>query len=129
VLAQDDPWASFPGMDVVVVSTTLHATDHPDATIINDDVVTAVTALKNQPGKDIWLFGGGVLFRSLLEAGSVDRVEIGVIPKILGQGIPLVPGLANIARLELHSSELFPKSGIALLKYDVMDSDRTLAEG
>jgi dihydrofolate reductase len=129
VLAQDDPWASFPGMDVVVVSTTLHATDHPDATIINDDVVTAVTALKNQPGRDIWLFGGGVLFRSLLEAGSVDRVEIGVIPKILGQGIPLVPGLANIARLELHSSELFPKSGIALLKYDVMDSDRTLAEG
>ena len=128
MLAQDDPWAAFPGMDVVVVSTTLRARDHPDATIINDDVVTAVTSLKNQAGKDIWLFGGGVLFRSLLESQLVDRVEIGVIPKLLGQGIPLVPGLASIAKLELHSSESFPNSGIALLKYDVMDSDRTLAE-
>ena len=81
-------------------------------------------------GVDAWweYFGERVREQEAIEQ-LVDRVEIGVIPKILGQGIPLVPGLANIARLELHSSELFPKSGIALLKYDVMDSDRTLAEG
>ena len=39
-----------------------------------------MTALRAEPGKDIWLFGGGLLFRSLLDAGLVDTVEVGVDP-------------------------------------------------
>lgn len=105
-------------MEVHVVSTTMDPSGHPEVTVISGDVEARVAALKAREGKDIWLFGGGVLFRSLLEAGLVDRVEIGVVPVLLGAGIPLLPGLDGVARLDLHSAETFA-SGIALLKYDV----------
>lgn len=104
--------------DVFVVSTTLAPDADDRMTVIGSDVEAAVRALKKEPGKDIWLFGGGVLFRSMLEAGLVDRVEIGLLPVLLGQGIPLLPGLDGIARLSLHSTERF-ESGIVLMKYDV----------
>lgn len=45
-----------------------------------EDPATVVAALKKQPGKDIWLFGGGALFRSLLDAGLVDTVEVALMP-------------------------------------------------
>jgi len=108
----------FEGMKTYVVSTTLRAEEHPDVTIVSERVEEFVADLKAQPGKDVWLFGGGVLFRSLLEAGLVDRVEVGVIPILLGDGIPLLPGLDRTARLQLHSVEDFP-SGIVLMKYDL----------
>jgi len=41
------------------------------------------------PGKDIAIFGRRELFRSVLEAGLVDRIEVGVMPVLLGDGIPL----------------------------------------
>jgi dihydrofolate reductase len=108
----------FEGMEVMVVSTTLDPADHPDVTIIDDDVEAEVAALKTRAGKDIWLFGGGVLFRALLEAGLVDRVEVAVVPVLLGRGIPLLPAVENHSRLRLHSSEAFD-DGVVLLKYDV----------
>jgi len=107
------------GMRVYVVSTTLDAAVFPEVTMISSGVVDAVTDLKAEDGKDIWLFGGGVLFRSMLEAGLVDRVEVAVIPAMLGSGIPLLPGSDVITKLELHSEETFA-SGIVLLKYDVV---------
>lgn len=50
----------------------------------------AVKQLKTKPGKDICLFGGGILFRSLLDAGLVDTIELSVVPIMLSQGIPLI---------------------------------------
>src|SRR5262245_25249232 len=47
------------GMQTVVVSRTLRPADHPDVTIVRDDLQETLTALRNHPGKDIWLFGGG----------------------------------------------------------------------
>lgn len=116
--ATEEGRSIFEGMDVVVVSTTLDPAGHPDVTVIGEDVEEKVRALKARPGKDIWLFGGGVLFRSLLEAGLVDRVEVAVIPALLGEGVPLLPGADDVAKLALHSSEVFD-DGIVLLKYDV----------
>ena len=49
---------------------------------------------ETKPGKDIALFGGGELFRSLLAAGLVDEVGVSVIPVLLGGGIPLLPSPA-----------------------------------
>ena len=89
------------------------------ATLIWGAPAHLVAALKAEEGKDIWLFGGGVLFRSLLSAGLVDRVEVGIIPVLLGSGIPLLPGADMLTKLELHSEETFT-SGIVLLKYDVV---------
>src|ERR1700679_3824627 len=78
-------------MKTVVVSTTLNAAQYKDVTILSNGVAEAVAALKAESGRDIWLFGGGVLFRSLLDAGLVDSVEVAVIPVLLGGGVPLLP--------------------------------------
>ena len=59
------------------------------------DAAALVTELKAQPGKDIWLFGGGDLFRSLLGAGLVDGVDAAIVPVLLGEGIPLLPSPAG----------------------------------
>ncbi len=109
----------FEGMQVVVASTTLDPASDPEVEVVGTDVEHVVAELKKRPGKDIWLFGGGVLFRSLLEAGLVDRVEVAVIPVLLGSGIPLLSGAAGPTKLELHSTEAF-SDGIVLLKYDVV---------
>lgn len=93
----------------------------PAATITSDDPAQVVATLKKQPGRDIWLYGGGVLFRSLLEAGLVDTVEIAVIPVLLGSGVPLVPAGA-LARLTLADHKVLPASGITVLAYQVSGS-------
>jgi dihydrofolate reductase len=108
----------MPGVKVFVVSRTLRAKDHPDVTIIDENLKETVTRLCEQPGKDIWLFGGGVLFRSLLDAKLVDTVEVGVIPVMLGSGIPLLPP-GSRAKLKLTNHKVYPKTGTVGLDYAV----------
>jgi dihydrofolate reductase len=107
------------GTKVVVFSRTLKPADHPGVTIVSGDVGETVGTLKAQPGKDIWLFGGGLLFRSLLELGLVDSVEPAVIPVLLGGGVPFLPTTETRASLALRRHTVYPKSGIVLLEYDV----------
>jgi len=106
------------GTRTFVFSTTLK----PDrrVTIVADRVAETVNALRAEQGKDIWLFGGGSLFRSLLEAGVVDTVEVAVMPVLLGAGTPLLPSPASAATLTLTGHKLYPKSGIMLLEYAVV---------
>jgi dihydrofolate reductase len=74
--------------------------------------------LRRRSGKEIWLFGGGQLFRGLLERGHVDVVEVGLIPVLLGRGIPFLPGLAHRVELRLTSTERYP-TGLLLLTYAI----------
>ena len=105
------------GMKAFVVSKTLKPDENPDVTVIREDVAGAVKALKAGPGKDIWLMGGGVLFRSLLDAGLVDSIDVAVEPVLLGSGVPLVPE-GQRATLKIVECMARP-SGIVMLKYDV----------
>jgi dihydrofolate reductase len=109
----------FTGMKVVVVSRTLDPQRYPGAVVVSDGLEEQITALKQQPGKDMWLFGGGELFRSLLDLGLVDAVELAVIPVLLGQGIPLLPGVARHTALTLTSHKVYEKTGTISLAYDV----------
>src|SRR5687768_8312367 len=61
---------SMLGVESYVISRTLRQADCKGVTVLDDPSLT-VPVLKEQSGKDIWLFGGGVLFRSLLELGLV----------------------------------------------------------
>jgi len=110
---------AMPGVTSVVVSRTLRPTDHPGVTIIAEDVGGAVSRLRAQPGKDIWLFGGGSLFRSLLDLGLVDTVEVAVIPVLLGGGIQLLPSRSQRSVLRLVSSKAYKVSGTVSLEYAV----------
>jgi dihydrofolate reductase len=109
---------AMPGMKTFVISRTLKQRDYPKVTIVGDKVEKTVAALRAEPGKDIWLFGGGLLFRGLLAAGLVDGVEVGVMPVLLGGGIPLLPSPAERAKLKLTSHKAY-KSGIIGLEYAV----------
>jgi dihydrofolate reductase len=109
------------GAQTIVFSRTLRQQDHPNATIVSDNPEQVVADLKSKPGKDIWLFGGGRLFRSLLEARLVDTVEVSVIPVLLGEGIPLLPARTSSewVELKLTNGRTFD-SGIVSLEYAVV---------
>jgi len=109
---------AMPGLDVIVFSRTLPRAVYPGVRILNDDPGKIVAGLKAKPGGDIWLFGGGALFRSLLDAGLVDTVEVAVMPVILGVGIPLLPPGASTT-LVLTDQKTLPRSGIVALSYSI----------
>lgn len=110
---------ALPGIDVVVFSRTLRPADYPAVSILDSDPAESVRSLKAASGKDIWLFGGGELFRTLLEAGLVDTVEPAVVPVLLGEGLPMLPSPGPRAKLSLIRHQLYTKSGIMLLEYAV----------
>jgi dihydrofolate reductase len=119
VLLKEGGNGSMPGLDVVVFSQTLRQEDFPAVSVVHSDPAETIRALKARPGKDIWLYGGGELFRSLLDAGVVDTVEPAVIPVLLGGGVPLLPATANRTQLTLTRHRLYQQSGIMLLEYAV----------
>src|SRR5262245_53884016 len=105
------------GVTSIIASRTLKPEDCPGATVIGDGLTDRVRELREGGGKDIWLFGGGVLFRSLLDAGLVDEVGVAVMPVLLGGGVPLLAA-GDRAKLRLTGNRLY-KSGIASLEYAV----------
>ena len=107
-----------PGIRNIVFSRTLRAEDCPYT--LSDNAERAVAELREQPGKDIALFGGGELFRSLLAAGLVDEIGMSLIPVLLGGGIPLLPSPADRARLKLKSQRVYEKTGTIGLEYDIL---------
>jgi dihydrofolate reductase len=110
--------AGMPGMQPYIFSHTLRQSDCPDATV-SDDAGATVVKLKAGPGKDIWLFGGGSLFRNLPGLGLVDTVEVAIIPVLLGGGLPLLAGPADRAKLRLTKHKVYGKTGTVALAYDV----------
>ena len=118
-MIQQGGTGAMPGLDVIVFSRTLAPADYADVSVVNSDPAETVRSLKAKPGKDIWLFGGGELFRTLLEAGLVDTVEPAVMPVLLGDGIPMLPSTASRTKLTLSQHRLYPKSGTLLLEYSV----------
>ena len=107
------------GIEYVVISRTIQPSDYPQFTV-RADAEAAVRELREKPGKDIALFGGGELFRSLLAAGLVDRIEISVIPILLGGGIPVLPAPATRAKLKLLNQRLYSSTGIVRLEYEIL---------
>ena len=106
----------MPGMQAFVFSRTLRQEDCKGVTV-SDNPSRTVATLREEPGKDIWLFGGGELFRSMLEQRLVDSVELAVIPVLLGGGLPLLPNPAKQAGLRLASHRVYPKTGTVSLEY------------
>jgi dihydrofolate reductase len=110
--------AAYPGMKTYVISRTLRQSDYSNVTIISEKPEEALRALKEESGKDIWLFGGGLLFRTLAQAGLVDKVEVAVMPVLIGGGIALLPPPADQVQLKLTGHKVY-KTGIVGLEYEV----------
>jgi dihydrofolate reductase len=112
----------FADMSIVVGSKTLRPAEHPKAVIVPNLDGPCLDQLKKEPGKDIWLFGGGELFRSLLELGQVDGVSVAIMPVLVGGGIPFLPSPAPRTKLELVKHHRYPKTGVVSLEYRVKGS-------
>jgi dihydrofolate reductase len=108
----------MPGMKTLVFSRTLRPLDYPQVTLVAAKAEETVAALRAESGKDIWLFGGGLLFGSLVDMGLVDTVEVAVIPVLLGGGIPLLPAPAKEVKLKLTGHRVY-QTGIVALEYAV----------
>jgi dihydrofolate reductase len=108
----------FPEQTVVVASRTLRPMDHPEIEVVGDDLEARVRALREEPGRDIWLYGGGALFAQLLAWNLVDTVEPAILPILLGDGVPFLPSPAVRRRLTLKGHQAYP-GGMVLLEYAV----------
>jgi dihydrofolate reductase len=109
---------AMPGMKTIVFSRTLRQKDHPEVAIVGGGHRETMVALKAAPGKDIWLFGGGELFRRLAEDGLVDTVEIRIVPILLGAGVPLLANHAKQIQLSLTAHKI-RKTGMVSLEYAI----------
>lgn len=115
LVLRDPAAAAWPvGARVFVFSRTLRPADHPHVTVVADDAAATVAKLRESTGGDIWLYGGGALFGSLLAAGQVDRVEVTVIPILLGGGIPLLPSDGRRTPLALEHAKQYPSGQVSL---------------
>jgi dihydrofolate reductase len=77
-----------------------------------------VSRLREQPGKDIWLMGGGELIASFLDEQAIDEFVVSVVPVFIGDGIPLIARRHRQVPLELQSVERFD-DGLVQLHYRV----------
>jgi len=107
-----------PAIRQIVFSRTLRPGAFPDVTI-EPAAEPVVARLREEVGKEIAVFGGGELFRSLLAAGLVDAVEVSVIPVLLGGGIPFLPPPSERAALTLRKHRVYAKTGTIGLEYDI----------
>ncbi len=110
--------AAMPGMTMFVFSRTLQQHDYPKVVMVAENQQDILGALRAKSGKDVWLFGGRSLFRSLLQAGVVDTVEVSIVPILLGGGTPLLPAPADRKKLELTSHTVY-KTGIVPLEFAI----------
>lgn len=117
--------APGPALPTYVYSRTLPEGTRAGITFARD-AVSHVRALKAAAdGKPLWLWGGGNLFQQLAAAGLVDGVDLGLIPVILGGGLPLMAVPGPTLRLQLRSHRLYEKTGTLMLGYDVMPAKAT----
>lgn len=101
-----------------VFSTTM--ADDDRAIQINSDIEERVLEIKRQPGKNIWLYGGGKLITTLVNLGLVDVYKIAIQPVILGDGRPLFSDITRRTALKLVGSKAF-ESGVLFLEYMAND--------
>src|SRR5690606_13499517 len=102
--------ADFPGknsMKEYVFSDTLSATDSSSIIIRRNDALQTVQQLKQQPGKDIWLYGGSDLIRFFMQHQLVDILWLSVHPILLGAGKPLFTEISERQHVELIDAKTY----------------------
>jgi dihydrofolate reductase len=108
-------WVGFPKLKQYIFSTTLNKVQ-ADKTLIKNNIKEQVQAIKNEDGKDIWLFGGASLTSSLINLGLVDELSLAVHPILLGGGKPLFNGIKHRINLILVNSKTY-STGLVSLTY------------
>ena len=93
--------------------------DPPQSTDVNfvtENHTRFIEVLKQQPGTDIWLIGGGQLNTDLFNAGLIDEIQLFLMPIVLPDGIEMFEAVPQEAVLNLEETKSYA-SGAVLLKY------------
>lgn len=101
----------------VVFSKTLQAADWNNTRLVKDDAAAEVTKLKQQPGKDLYIFGSAALSSSLTRHGLIDEYRLGLTPVVLGSGSPLFKPSPERSRMRLLEAKPL-ESGCVILRYE-----------
>ncbi len=107
----------------VVFSTTLDRAEWNNSRLVRGDVAAEVKRLKQQPGKDMLVFGGARMAQEFVRLGLVDVYGLVVNPVILGQGLPLFKDVPARQNLNLISCDVFESNAVAL-RYEPAGSSR-----
>lgn len=112
--------AKFPSKGrYIVFSRHARPADAPsNLEFVNDEIGPFISRLREQPGKNIWMMGGGDLIASFLDEHAIDEFVINVMPVFIGDGIPLIGRRHRHTPLELQSVERF-ENGVVQLHYRV----------
>lgn len=87
------------------------------AIFISSSIKERVQEIKQEPGKNIWLYGGGSLITSFMNEGFVDAYQLAVYPVILGEGKTLFSNIQNEVNLRLKEISTSP-SGVVFMNYE-----------
>jgi dihydrofolate reductase len=115
--AEKEMWELVHSKEKYVFSRTLKGSDNK-AIFINENIPEEVNKLKNNPGKDIWLYGGASLITAFIDLGLVDEFRLSVHPVILGEGKPLFIDIKQRLNLTLMNTRTF-SSGVVQLIYNL----------
>jgi dihydrofolate reductase len=99
-----------------VASTTLKDPEWANTTVLSGDLVSAISELKAQPGRELQVHGSGTLVRWLLDNDLVDELNVIVFPVIVGDGTRLFPDKGPDTALDLVESRTTPK-GVTIQVY------------
>ncbi|GCE14545.1 dihydrofolate reductase family protein [Tengunoibacter tsumagoiensis] len=100
----------------IVFSRTLEQAEWENTRLVKDHLAEEILQLKQQPGKDLIIFGSSTLSASLLNLGLIDELRIMVNPVVLGKGQPLFKGIEEKLPLTRFDTRTF-QSGNVLLFY------------
>lgn len=110
-------------MKFYVFSKTMAPGERDGVTFVNEKPAKLVEELRMQTGKDIWHMGGGELAREFLREDLVDEMRLGIVPVLLGEGIPLFPSGFPERKFSLIANKSYSQ-GLVELQYE-----RVRAEG
>jgi dihydrofolate reductase len=115
-------WPSATGPDAermnelakVVFSRTLEKVEWNNSRLLRENVAEEVARLKEEPGKDLALFGSAELASTLIAEGLIDEYRIFLTPYVLGGGMPMFKGISDGMALRLLNATTWSSGTVAL---------------
>lgn len=114
--AEKEMWELVHSKEKYVFSTSQKGSGS-NAIFVNKNITEEVNKLKNNPGKDIWLYGGASLITTFINLGLVDEFRLSVHPVVLGEGRPLFVDIKQRLNLNLMNTRTFSSGVVQLIYY------------
>ncbi|MFC5407516.1 dihydrofolate reductase family protein [Cohnella soli] len=102
----------------IVISSTMDKAEWNNTLLIKDNIAEEINALKEQPGKNLVIFGSPGAAKTLLELGLIDELLLTICPVVLGGGKSIFGGVGEKTKLKLLANRTF-KSGVVAVRYEL----------